>query len=63
VNLDGSVDLADAVLLNKAVAGTVELNATAKANADCDSNGTVTADDSMTLLKFLVHLINELPAK
>ena len=36
---------------------------TAKANADCDSNGTVTADDSMTLLKFLVHLINELPVK
>ena len=30
VNLDGKVDIVDAVLLNKAAAGVVELNATAK---------------------------------
>lgn len=61
VNLDGDIDLADAVLLNKSVAGVVELNATAKANADCFADGVIGSDDSMTLLKFLVHLVNELP--
>lgn len=61
VNLDGNIDLADAVLLNKSVAGVVELNDTAKANADCFADGVIGSDDSMTLLKFLVHLVNELP--
>lgn len=61
VNLDGDIDLADAVLLNKSVAGVVELNDTAKANADCFADGVIGSDDSMTLLKFLVHLVNELP--
>ena len=60
VNLDGDIDLADAVLLNKAVAGVVSLNELANKNADCNGNGTVTADDSMMLLQFLVHLINQL---
>ena len=60
VNLDGDIDLADAVLLNKAVAGVVSLNELAYKNADCNGNGTVTADDSMMLLQFLVHLINQL---
>ena len=59
-NLDGDIDLADAVLLNKAVAGVVSLNELANKNADCNGNGTVTADDSMMLLQFLVHLINQL---
>ena len=61
VNLDGDIDLADAVLLNKSVAGVVELNDTAKANAHCFADGVIGSDDSMTLLKFLVHLVNELP--
>ena len=61
VNLDGDIDLADAVLLNKSVAGVVELNDTAKANADCQKDGIISSDDSMTLLKFLVHLVNSLP--
>ena len=61
VNLDGDIDLADAVLLNKSVAGVVELNDTAKANAACFAAGVIGSDDSMTLLKFLVHLVNELP--
>ena len=61
VNLDGDVDLSDAVLMNKAIAGQVSLNAAAKANADCQKDGIVSSDDSMTLLKFLVHLVNSLP--
>ena len=62
VNLDGDVDLADAVLLNKAVAGSVTLNQQAALNADCNNDGKRSADDSMVLLKFLVHLVNDLPA-
>ena len=61
VNLDGNVDLADAVLLNKAVAGTVVLNEQAAKNADCNSDGVRDANDSMVLLMFLVHLVNDLP--
>ena len=61
VNLDGDVDLADAVLLNKAVAGSVTLNQQAALNADCNNDGKRSADDSMVLLKFLVHLIDALP--
>ncbi len=63
VNLDGKVDIVDAVLLNKAAAGVVELNATAKMNADCDADGTMSSNDALALLRFLVHIINSLPEK
>lgn len=55
------MDLADAVLLNKAVAGTVALNEQVARNADCNGDGKRSADDSMVLLKFLVHLVQDLP--
>ena len=61
VNLDGRVDITDAVLLNKAVAGAVALDDTAKRNADCDGSNEVGANDAVVLLKFLVHIINSLP--
>ena len=61
VNLDSEVDLSDAVLLNKAVAGVVELNDQQKKNADCCAGSGIGGDDSMSLLRFLVHLINALP--
>ena len=63
VNLDGDVDLADAVLLNKAISGAVELGAKQRINAECYADGVVTVDDSMTLLQFLVHLRNSLPVQ
>ncbi|MGN1403389.1 MAG: dockerin type I domain-containing protein, partial [Ruminococcus sp.] len=61
VNLDGRVDITDAVLLNKAAAGAVQLNDTQFANADCYYNKELSSDDAQTLLKFLVHLISSLP--
>ena len=61
INLDGKVDIADAVLLNKATAGVVELNESARTNADCDADGTVGGNDALALLRFLVHIINSLP--
>ena len=54
-------DIADAVLLNKATAGVVELNESARTNADCDADGTVGGNDALALLRFLVHIINSLP--
>ena len=61
VNLDGDVDIADAVLLNKAIAGAVMLNEQAKKNADCHADGAIETNDSISLLQFLVRTIDTLP--
>ncbi|MCD7960082.1 MAG: right-handed parallel beta-helix repeat-containing protein [Ruminococcus sp.] len=61
VTLDGCITLADVILFNKAIAGNVELNAEAKANADVNLDGSEDADDALVLLKFLVQLIDTLP--
>ena len=61
INLDGRVELSDAVLLNKATAGSVQLNTLAIKNADCNNDSVMSAEDSLTLLRFLVHLITSLP--
>ncbi len=61
VNLDGRIDITDAVLLNKTCAGVVLLTDAAKKNADCDSDGEVGSNDAVSLMRFLVHLINTLP--
>ena len=63
VNLDGRVDITDAVLLNKVAAGAVTLDTAEKqVNADCDANGEVDSKDAVVLLKFLVSLIKTLPS-
>ena len=61
VNLDGRVDITDAVLLNKATAGVVTLNDAARQNADCDADGMTDTNDATVLLRFLVQIINNLP--
>ena len=63
VNLDGNVDISDAVLLNKAAAGMVTLNDQAAKNADCNDNSELGADDAVVLLQFLVHVENTLPVR
>ena len=60
VNLDGRVDITDAVLLNKKVAGAVQINEAQAKNADCNANGELNSDDAILLLKFLVHLVTSL---
>ena len=63
INLDGRVDITDAVLLNKVAAGAVTLDTAEKqVNADCDANGEVDGKDAVVLLKFLVSLIKTLPS-
>ena len=61
INMDGKVALVDAVMLNKAVADVVTLDKQARANADCNADGEVNGNDSITLLRFLVQLIDVLP--
>ena len=61
VNLDGKVDITDAVLLNKAVAGVVTLNASQQKNADCMADGELSTNDSTVLLQFLVRIVTSLP--
>ena len=60
VNLDGRVDITDAVLLNKATAGVVTLNDTARQNADCDADGMTDTNDATVLLRFFVQIIKKL---
>ena len=61
VNLDGRVDITDAVMLNKAAANTVQLSEQQRSNADCDANQEVDSNDAVVLLKFLVSIIKTLP--
>lgn len=61
-NLDGRVDIADAVLLNKAVAGAVKLSDQAFLNADCNTDNELSSNDAIILLKFLVFLVKSLPS-
>ena len=63
VNLDGHVDITDAVLLNKKVAGVVILNDQQYANADCCTDDGVGQADSTVLLQFLVSIVRTLPAE
>ena len=60
VNLDGRVDITDAVLLNKKVSGAVTLNDAAMKNADCNVDNEVNGDDAILLLKFLVHIVTSI---
>lgn len=61
VNLDGKIDIVDAVLLNKAASGSITLNPQALKNADCNADGELGTDDALVLLRFMVHLITSLP--
>ncbi len=56
VNLDGRIDLIDAVVLGKAVAGSVTLSEVQQANSDIDQNDTIDTEDVSLLLRFLLHL-------
>ncbi len=61
-NLDGAVDVTDAVLLNKKAANVVTFNAQQMLNGDCyDQNGEIDGNDATALLKFLVHILKGLP--
>ena len=59
-NADGRVSIADAVLLNKYLAGKAEMTEQGKINADCDKHSTeLNLDDTTMILKFLAQLIKQ----
>ncbi|WP_455249013.1 dockerin type I repeat-containing protein [Ruminococcus sp.] len=60
VNLDGSIDLTDAVMLGKIISGSVEMNDQQKINADCTKDGSVTTDDTQLLMQFLMRKVETL---
>ena len=61
INLDGRVDITDAVLLNKFCSGAITLDDTAKKNAVCNGDGEPGSGDAVVLLQFLVHIVDTLP--
>lgn len=64
VNVDGKVDLTDAICMNKYLAGQMVLGDQAMRNANCDqSDGTPTVDepDGTALINYVIMLITSLP--
>ena len=61
VNLDGNVDLRDAIVLNKYFAKSMILSEFAQKNADCNADGSVNEEDGNVLIQFVIMLITKLP--
>ena len=63
VTLDKTVDIMDVIALNRYLLGSLKLDAEQKANADVAQDGKYDATDSLTLLKFVVEILESLPVK
>ena len=63
VNLDGKVDIADAIFLNKYLATLIQFSDVQVANADCYQDGVLNDQDTTALMQFIILLIDDLPAQ
>ena len=63
VNLDGKVDILDAVYLNKYLATLIQFSDAQVANADCCQDGVLNAQDTTALMQFIILLIDDLPVQ
>ncbi len=61
VNDDGIVNIADVILLNRALLGDASVEGAGQDAADVDKNGTLEATDSLNILKYIVELLDTLP--
>ncbi len=61
VNLDKKVGIQDVIRLNKYIAKQVTLNEQALRNAECKSDGTIDTNDIISLMRYLVDLVESLP--
>lgn len=61
VNEDGKVNIQDVIKLNRALLAGETLTAQGEANADVDLDGTPSSADSLTILKYTIKLVTELP--
>ncbi len=59
-NMDGNVNIADVIFINRALLGDLEMTPEQAAYADVDGQDTVSATDSLTILKYIVELVDEL---
>ncbi|MGN0584488.1 MAG: dockerin type I repeat-containing protein [Ruminococcus sp.] len=62
IGFDGKVGILDVVAMNKAINGSVILNAEQQKAADLNGDGNIDGDDMDLLLRFLVDLIDSVPA-
>ncbi len=49
----------DVIVINKFLLGSIKLNEPQRAAADVDKDGTIDSTDSLTILKYVVELIDE----
>lgn len=61
VNMNGTVDLIDAITMNKHLANIVQLSDAQEANADCYQDGTIDEKDANALTGYVILLIDRLP--
>ena len=59
-NEDGNVDISDVVLMNRVYVGVDKVTPQGLENADIDGSGKIELSDSMNVLRYLVHLVEEL---
>ena len=63
VNLDGKVDIVDAIFLNKYLATLIQFSDAQVANADCYQDGVLNDQDTTALMQFIILLIDNLPVQ
>ena len=63
VNLDGKVDIVDAIFLNKYLATLIQFSDAQVANADCYQDGVLNDQDTTALMQFIILLIDDLPVQ
>ena len=63
VNLDGKVDILDAVYLNRYLATLIQFSDAQVANADCCQDGVLNDQDTTALMQFIILLIDDLPVQ
>ncbi len=61
VNCDNKIDVLDVITLNKNLLGGGELTEQGIRNADVDLDDAPTVADSLTILKFIISLVDKLP--
>ena len=63
INLDSIVDLTDAIMLNKQLAGVIIFTSAQQKNADCYRDGSIDDQDTTALMQFVISLIDTLPVE
>ena len=63
INLDGKVDIVDAIFLNKYLATLIQFSDAQMANADCCQDGILDDQDTTALMQFIILLIDDLPVQ